>query len=63
MFLVGKRVANVSSDNTNITKENHNEDNSTAVVEEQVITIIFDRSNFSEKEALDWWNENRRRFV
>ena len=55
MLLVGKILEDDKVDNKTDDAKNS--------IEEQVITIIFDRSEFSEKDALDWWNENRRRFI
>ena len=30
---------------------------------EEVITVLFDRSEFSEKSAREWWLKNRERLV
>jgi hypothetical protein len=30
---------------------------------EEIITVLFDRSSFTEQEAKEWWEQNRERLI
>ena len=57
MLLVGMKESN------NEKIGNNNGDDNIQEQEELVITILFDRSKFSERAASEWWMKHRQRFI